>query len=1052
MAQDVITRLKLESDGFNANVKKATAELNRMTTVAEQEGKSIATADAKNIKFAQDLGKMQTASTSASGKIRELSGGLEAATIAYNRLSAADKKGDFGKALKSSVDQLQVRLKNMRQEMAATQAQMAKGTGGGGLGGGMLKGLTGSLGGLGGMGGGLGSLAAGLGPMALAAGAATAAISGLKKAFGDYLSINREFEQANANLAAVLGTTRSEIELLTEDAKRYGATTMFTASQVTELQTNLAKLGFTQSEIRNSTKAVLDLSAATGYDLGESAAVAGAALRSFGLNATEMSRVTSVLGVSTTKSALDMEKLSVAMPIVGSAANAMGFSIEDTVALLGKLVDTGMDASTAATALRNIFLKLADPSSKMSKAIGGNIRSLDDLVPALQKCKDEGMDLGEMFEIAKERGTVAFNTLVNGAEDVAKLRNELNDCSDAMKKMVGEQMNTLEGASKELDSAWEGLMLSFKSSNGILAETKRALADLLNAWTRWNNRAHGGEAALGDIYSGLSDQDNQGVKDKIDAQLKKGGGNTRTALRATYQQNLDFWTEEEKSRTALLKKWEEAGKLGWGSKEVQSLMPQVEKTFGKMNGSAYEWAGQMRNSVAESRKRRDINQQAVDYLAPTVAQTKVDSGSGTSGDDKEAEKERKKREREAKSRERAARQAQNQAEKDAREQLRIQKAQLEEQEKQQIASLDAMSMTQEEYDKKVYDIKHDTLEKIAALYKDQTQEKADANARIYDLEIQHNQKMAAAARKASDAYAKEVARREKEAEEARKKAGIGDYSTEGISARKKTAENALSSADIGSTAYMIEADKIVDLDSLSNLLNVAIENGLNIDQEHLKGLLDMIDLGVDIPDQAWEILAEEINKQLEQLGLPPIKLDVKTGNVKELDSAIKKTTDNVNGAIGVFGQLGDVMQQIEDPGAKVAGLIMSAIAEVAATFAKSLEGTFTPWDWIAASISGVATMISTISAIKSATSGSYASGGIIPGNSYSGDNLTANVNAGELILNRAQQDSIASQLTGNNPMQNLQLSTEISGTNLRIVMNNDNRSKGGSRGFYSNIH
>ena len=113
MAQDVITRLKLESDGFNANVKKATAELNRMTTVAEQEGKSIATADAKNIKFAQDLGKMQTASTSASGKIRELSGGLEAATIAYNRLSAADKKGDFGKALKSSVDQLQVRLKKI---------------------------------------------------------------------------------------------------------------------------------------------------------------------------------------------------------------------------------------------------------------------------------------------------------------------------------------------------------------------------------------------------------------------------------------------------------------------------------------------------------------------------------------------------------------------------------------------------------------------------------------------------------------------------------------------------------------------------------------------------------------------------------------------------------------------------------------------------------------------------------------------------------------------------------------------------------------------------
>ena len=89
---------------------------------------------------------------------------------------------------------------------------------------------------------------------------------------------------------------------------------------------------------------------------------------------------------------------------------------------------------------------------------------------------------------------------------------------------------------------------------------------------------------------------------------------------------------------------------------------------------------------------------------------------------------------------------------------------------------------------------------------------------------------------------------------------------------------------------------------------------------------------------------------------------------------------------------------------------------------------------------------------KAKSAGNFATGGLIPGSSFSGDNLTANVNSGELILNKAQQGSIASQLTGNNPMQNLQLSTEISGTNLRIVMNNDNRSKGGSRGYYANIH
>ena len=55
-------------------------------------------------------------------------------------------------------------------------------------------------------------------------------------------------------------------------------------------------------------------------------------------------------------------------------------------------------------------------------------------------------------------------------------------------------------------------------------------------------------------------------------------------------------------------------------------------------------------------------------------------------------------------------------------------------------------------------------------------------------------------------------------------------------------------------------------------------------------------------------------------------------------------------------------------------------------------------------------MVSTIAAIKSATAGSYAEGGIIPGNNYN-DGLIANVSSGELILNRAQQNSIAGQLT-----------------------------------------
>jgi hypothetical protein len=75
-----------------------------------------------------------------------------------------------------------------------------------------------------------------------------------------------------------------------------------------------------------------------------------------------------------------------------------------------------------------------------------------------------------------------------------------------------------------------------------------------------------------------------------------------------------------------------------------------------------------------------------------------------------------------------------------------------------------------------------------------------------------------------------------------------------------------------------------------------------------------------------------------------------------------------------------------------------------------------PWAWVAFAATGLAEMLTMISTIHSATG--YASGGIVGGNSFSGDNVPAMVgntvvglNAGELILNKSQQNNIASQLT-----------------------------------------
>ena len=155
---------------------------------------------------------------------------------------------------------------------------------------------------------------------------------------------------------------------------------------------------------------------------------------------------------------------------------------------------------------------------------------------------------------------------------------------------------------------------------------------------------------------------------------------------------------------------------------------------------------------------------------------------------------------------------------------------------------------------------------------------------------------------------------------------------------------------------------------------------------------------------------------------------------KDSEKAWQKTASAIS-------QVGSALKMIEDPTAQVMSIIAEAIANIALTFSKSLKGTVTPWDWIAAAAAGTATMISTIAAIKQVAVGSYAQGGVIPGNSFSGDTQLAQVNAGETILTRAQTGILASQLE-NAGIQNLRLDTYVTGEQIRLVLNNNGRRTG----------
>lgn len=280
-------------------------------------------------------------------------------------------------------------------------------------------------------------------------------------AFKQGVAVIQDFERANSKLASVLGTTIDGVSRLTDQAKYLGRTTTATASQVTGLQTELAKLGFTQDVIEKLTPSVLKFAKAVDTDLSSAAAFAGAAMRMFNKDADQAEAVMASFAVATTKSALDFHKLEASLSTVGPVANAFGFSLEETTALLGQLSNAGFDASSAATATRNILLNLADANGDLAKALGGPVTNLDELVKGMNKLNAEGVDLAKALELTDKRSVAAFTTFLNGSDSILALRDSITDCTGDFQKMADTMADNAAGTFAGFQSAVEGLILKF---------------------------------------------------------------------------------------------------------------------------------------------------------------------------------------------------------------------------------------------------------------------------------------------------------------------------------------------------------------------------------------------------------------------------------------------------------------------------------------------------------------------------------------------------------------------------------------------------------------
>ena len=121
---DVITRLKLDSGEYDNKIKRATQGLLQMEQECRKVGGTLAILEKDQLDYVKSLGNMETVSRTARGRISELSNAYVELAVQYRRLTDEEKKGDYGKALNSSLAQLKGRLNEAKNELADVEGQM----------------------------------------------------------------------------------------------------------------------------------------------------------------------------------------------------------------------------------------------------------------------------------------------------------------------------------------------------------------------------------------------------------------------------------------------------------------------------------------------------------------------------------------------------------------------------------------------------------------------------------------------------------------------------------------------------------------------------------------------------------------------------------------------------------------------------------------------------------------------------------------------------------------------------------------------------------------
>jgi TP901 family phage tail tape measure protein len=302
-----------------------------------------------------------------------------------------------------------------------------------------------------------------------------------------------KFDDSMSKAQAIMGATAEETDKMRQAAKEWGSTTPHSASAVADAFSYFALAGYDATESIEAMPGLLALASASGLDLASSADIVTDTMSAFAMETTEAGKAADIFATAQAKTNTNVSQLGEAMKYAAPAANALGYGLEDTSALLGILADNGIKGSMAGTtftAMMRDMTKVNKDGVNVMKDLGVEVYNAEGGMNSWQSIIEQLKD--STGDMTTEQRNMALSAVfgeqaVKGINIALGTETErINEVTDAMynadgnaQKMADTMEDNLGGAMRELGSAMEGLLIEIGE---VLAPVIRQIAELVADW------------------------------------------------------------------------------------------------------------------------------------------------------------------------------------------------------------------------------------------------------------------------------------------------------------------------------------------------------------------------------------------------------------------------------------------------------------------------------------------------------------------------------------------------------------------------------------------